>query len=180
MLGLDPGYGRMGWAAVEQRGSSLLSLGYGVFETPASAPFGERLLAVHGFVQGLARQHPGAEAAVETLFFSRNTSTAMAVAQARGAILLALCQAGIAPLEVSPQHVKMAVAASGKAGKAQVQAMAQRLLGLKSLPQPDDAADALALALAGLRSLPLRRLQARLAPPAKARKPTLSKARPRT
>jgi crossover junction endodeoxyribonuclease RuvC len=177
MLGLDPGYGRLGWAVVEQRGSSLSSLGYGVFETPASAPFGERLLAVHGFVQGLAQRHAGAEAAVETLFFSRNTSTAMAVAQARGVILLALCQSGITPLEVSPQHVKMAVAASGKAGKAQVQAMTQRLLGLKSLPRPDDAADALALALAGLRSLPLRRLQALIAPLAKAGKPTPAKAR---
>jgi crossover junction endodeoxyribonuclease RuvC len=179
MLGLDPGYGRLGWAVVEQRGHSLAALGYGVFETPAGSPFGERLLAVHGFVQGLAQRHAGAEAAVEALFFSRNTSTAMAVAQARGAILLALCQAGIDPLDISPQHVKMAVAASGKAGKAQVQAMTQRLLGLKSLPQPDDAADALALALAGLRSLPLRRLQARLAPLAKTRTPTLAKARPR-
>jgi crossover junction endodeoxyribonuclease RuvC len=163
---------------VEQCGSNLAALDYGVFETSAATPFAERLFAVHAFTLALAQRYSGAEAAVETLFFSRNTSTAMAVAQARGVILLALRQAGITPLEVSPQHVKMAVAASGKAGKAQVQIMTQRLLGLKRLPQPDDAADALALALAGLRSLPLRRMQALLAPRVLPKHKPFKKAKP--
>jgi crossover junction endodeoxyribonuclease RuvC len=156
ILGIDPGYGRMGWGVVEQKGFQFKCVETGVFETPASAPFVERLEGVHDFVKKLAGKHALAEAAVEELFFSRNVKTAILVAQARGVILLALRQAGIPVLEVSPQHVKQALVGNGAASKKQIQWMAARLLGLKNLPRPDDAADALGLALTAFRTRRLR------------------------
>jgi crossover junction endodeoxyribonuclease RuvC len=161
MLGLDPGYGRLGWGLVEQKGFALAAQAFGAFETPASSPYAARLAAVYAFVRSLCERHRPDEAAVEQLFFSKNVKTAILVAQARGVLLLALEQAGVKVLEVSPQEVKTSLTGSGAAGKAQVQAMVQRLLGLKAKPKPDDAADALGLAMAGLRSAPLRTLQAK-------------------
>lgn len=160
ILGLDPGYGRLGYGVVEQKGFQFKCVLAGVFETPASAPFVERLAAVYAFVGKLARQTGPGEAAVESIYFSRNVKTAMLVAQARGVILLALNLAGVPLVEVSPQHVKQALVGNGAASKKQVQWMAARLLGLKSIPKPDDAADALGLALTALRTRRLRMISA--------------------
>lgn len=159
VLGLDPGYGRLGWALVEKRGSGFKAGAFGVFETPASSPFSARLAAVHSFVTELCRSHSPEEAAVELLYFSKNVKTALLVAQARGVLLVALEQAGVKVAEVSPQHVKLALTGHGAAGKSQVQAMVQRLLGLKAIPQPDDAADALGLAMAAILTRPRRDLE---------------------
>jgi crossover junction endodeoxyribonuclease RuvC len=162
VLGLDPGYGRLGWALVERKGSGFKAGAFGVFETPASDPFIARLAAVHEFTTRLCRLHAPAEAAVEQIFFSKNVKTALLVAQARGVLLVALQQAGVKVAEVSPQHVKVALTGHGAAGKPQVQAMVQRLLGLKEIPQPDDAADALGLAVAAILTRSRRDLEDRM------------------
>jgi crossover junction endodeoxyribonuclease RuvC len=159
ILGIDPGYGRLGWAVVEQQGSALRAVGYGCHETPAEQPFEQRLLSVHQFVAGLMQEHAPQQVAVEQLYFAKNAKTAMQVAQARGAILVAITASGTPLCELQPVHVKQALAGTGAATKAQVQAMVQRLLGLPAPPKPDDAADALALAILALRTAPLRVLQ---------------------
>ena len=175
LLGLDPGYGRLGYAVIEQRGSEWKLADVGCAETPAGLPFEQRLLAVHATLSGLLRRWRPDEAAIETLYFSKNVKTAMQVAEARGVIRLALAEAGVPALELAPNAVKLALTGSGAAGKDQVGRMVVRLLNLKQMPKPDDAADAVALALAGLRSQPLRRsLAAQAAAQAKLR-PAASK-----
>jgi crossover junction endodeoxyribonuclease RuvC len=161
-LGLDPGFGRMGYGIVEKSGSTLKAVAFGVLETSSHSSFEKRLAEVHSFVAELIVKYRPDEAAVETLFFSKNVKTAIQVAQARGVILLALAQGRVAAIDISPQQVKMALVGNGKALKPQVQAMAQRLLNLKELPRPDDAADALALAVSAIHSSPLRRLQQKI------------------
>ncbi|MES2201789.1 MAG: crossover junction endodeoxyribonuclease RuvC [candidate division FCPU426 bacterium] len=160
VLGLDPGYGRLGYGVVEMRGSRLSALAFGVIETPAKMDFQERLLKVHRGVRDLLASHRPDEAAIETLFFSKNTKTALKVAEARGVLRLALKEAGVPELECSPQAVKMALAGTGSADKGQVTRMVTRLLGLPGPPKPDDAADALALALTAIRSRGMRSMAA--------------------
>jgi crossover junction endodeoxyribonuclease RuvC len=157
-LGLDPGYGRMGFAVIEQDGSGFRLLCVGCIETPASQPFEERLLDVRTQLLALVKEWKPQEASLETLFFSKNAKTAMQVAEARGVIRVTLAEAKVPVLEVAPNGVKLALTGSGAADKAQVGRMVVRLLNLKALPKPDDAADAVALALTGLRSAPLRLL----------------------
>ncbi len=155
-LGLDPGYGRCGWAVVEARGSAWALRAVGCLETPAGSPFEERLIGIHTRVLELCREHQPVECALERLYFSKNVRTALAVAEARGVLRLALAQSGVPVVEVDPGSVKLAPAGSGSATKAQVGRMVVRLLGLEALPKPDDAADAAAIAVAGLRTRPLR------------------------
>ena len=158
-LGLDPGYGRLGYAVVEEKGSQWSLLDVGVVETPARTDFTVRLLGLHQAVLQLCERWQPQECALETLYFSKNVKTAMQVAEARGVLRLALAQAKIPVHEIAPNAVKLALAGSGSADKAQVGRMVMRLLDLKTLPKPDDAADAAAIALAGLRTAPLRKLQ---------------------
>lgn len=157
-LGLDPGYGRLGWAVVEEAGSQLKLLGVGCLQTKAAEPFEARLLAVKAAVAELCERWKPEECALETLFFSKNVKTAMRVAEARGVIRLGLAEAGVPAHEVAPSAVKLALTGSGSAPKDQVGRMVVRLLGLSGIPKPDDAADAAAIALAGLRSRALRAL----------------------
>jgi crossover junction endodeoxyribonuclease RuvC len=160
VLGLDPGYGRLGYAVVEEKGSALRAMEFGVMETPSKMPFEKRLMKVFDFVEALVGRHACDEAAVETLYFSKNVKTAMAVAEARGVIRLALARLEVSAVEVKPMELKLAVTGSGKADKAQITRMVTRLLNLPGPPKPDDAADALALAITGLRSRHIRRLTA--------------------
>ena len=160
VLGIDPGYGRVGYGAIEEQGNRLKALAYGVIETGAKMAFEERLLAIHKAVRDLVKKHRPDEVSLETLFFSKNTKTALKVAEARGVIRLALAALKVPVLECSPQDVKLALAGFGGADKGQVTRMVTRLLGLAEPPRPDDAADALALGLAALRSKSLRRLSA--------------------
>jgi crossover junction endodeoxyribonuclease RuvC len=160
VLGLDPGYGRLGYAVVEEKGSALKALDFGVMETPSTMPFEQRLLKVFDFVEALVGRHACDEAAVETLYFSKNVKTAIGVAEARGVIRLALVRLGLPVVEIKPMELKLAVTGSGRADKVQVTRMVTRLLNLPAPPKPDDAADALGLAITALRGRAMRKLMA--------------------
>ncbi len=128
-------------------GETLEAVEFGVLTTPASRPLTSRLLLLfEGLTEVMDRAHP-TEVAVEQLFFSRNVQSAFAVGQARGVAVLAAARRGLPVSEYTPQQVKQAVAGYGKATKLQVQSMVQMMLSLSQLPEPDDAADALAIAI---------------------------------
>lgn len=147
VLGIDPGVATIGFGLVRvERGTNTL-LQYGVITTPAGLPLSQRLLQISNDMdQLLARFRPD-EMAVEELFFTKNITTGISVAHGRGVVLLAAEKAGIPIYEYTPMQVKQAVAGYGGAQKRQVMLMTQRLLGMKEIPKPDDAADALALAI---------------------------------
>ena len=127
-----------------------MAVKYGVILTPKDASASARLVMLYDQLQGLLKEYKPDTAAVEKLFFSRNVTTALAVGQARGVVMLSLEQAGIEPFEYTPNEVKQAVAGFGGADKRQVQDMVRALLQLDSIPKPDDAADALAIAITHL------------------------------
>lgn len=143
---------------VEESGSQWRLLSVGCLETPASDVFEARLLKLRSAVLGLCEVWRPEECALETLFFSKNVKTAMRVAEARGVLRVTLAESGVPVHEVAPSAVKLALAGHGSAAKAQVGRMVVQLLGLTALPKPDDAADAAAIALTGLRTRPLRML----------------------
>ena len=152
ILGIDPGVATIGFGLVEaDRGRQQL-LRYGVITTPPGLPLSSRLWQISEDISSLLTQLKPDEAAVEELFFSKNITTGIAVAHGRGVLLLELEKAGIPVYEYTPMQVKQAVAGYGKAEKRQVMLMTQRLLKMKEIPRPDDAADALALALCHARS----------------------------
>lgn len=150
ILGIDPGTHRLGYGVAEERHGTYYCHAVGCFTTPARTPTGTRLSSLKTHLSELLRIQQPSGAVVERIFFSKNTKTALAIAEARGMILATLAAAGIPVLELSPQHVKIGVTGYGGATKRQVQLMVQRLFQLSAAPDPDDAADALALAFAGL------------------------------
>ena len=143
ILGIDPGYAIVGYGVIEAKNGAYRPLEYGAVTTPAGADFGE---IYDGMCQLLDTLQPQA-ASVEKLYFTNNKTTGIGVAEARGVLLLALAQRGVPLYEYTPPQVKQAVTGYGKALKPQVQEMTRRLLALPSIPKPDDAADALALAI---------------------------------
>lgn len=145
-LGIDPGTALMGFGLVDGP-EPLRLVEYGCITTAADLPLPRRLLLLYQGLDELIRRHCPDQVAVEQLYFSRNTRTAMAVGQARGVALLAAAAHGLEVAEYSPQQVKQAVAGFGGATKEQVQEMIRVLLRLPGVPQPDDAADALAIAI---------------------------------
>jgi crossover junction endodeoxyribonuclease RuvC len=148
VLGIDPGTGRMGYGIVRQNAdTSLTAVAYGVIETSPASPMPQRLVTLYQNIQELLLLHRPDGAAVEKLFFSRNVTTAISVGQARGVALLALAQAGLDVGEYTPNEIKQTVTGYGSARKPQMQEMIRILLGLEHIPQPDDAADALAVAI---------------------------------
>jgi crossover junction endodeoxyribonuclease RuvC len=147
ILGVDPGTAALGYGVVDRSGGRLRAIDHGCLETSPDVSLPERLLAIHAFLSDLIELHDPAVVAVERLFFSRNAQTAIAVGQARGVVLLAAAQHGRAVREATPSEVKTAVAGYGAADKQQVQRMVQLVCGMPSLPTPDDAADALAVAI---------------------------------
>jgi crossover junction endodeoxyribonuclease RuvC len=147
VLGIDPGTAALGYGIVESTGGRLRAVDHGVLSTSPDLGLPERLHAVHGLVVTLLAAHAPALLAVERLFFSKNAQTAFAVGQARGVVLLAAAQAGVTVVEATPSEVKSAVAGYGAADKEQVQRMVQVVLGMAEPPRPDDAADALAVAV---------------------------------
>ena len=150
-LGIDPGTAITGYGLVRlQADGDLVSEGFGVITTSSDLPAQERLAHLYQELGELLLQYRPDTAAVEKLFFQRNVSTAIAVGQARGVVLLALTQAGIEACEYTPNEVKQAVSGYGSAAKRQVQEMVRVLLGLEDIPRPDDAADALAVAITHL------------------------------
>jgi crossover junction endodeoxyribonuclease RuvC len=156
VLGIDPGLAATGYGVVAQRGGRLLALDGGVIETPAAAAPASRLAAIHARIEGLLVEHDPAALALEALYFGQNVRTAFAVGQARGVALLAAGTRAVPCVDYTPQQVKGAVCGSGRAVKGQVQEMVQRLLALPEPPQPDHAADALAVAICHLNHAPLR------------------------
>jgi crossover junction endodeoxyribonuclease RuvC len=146
-LGIDPGTAIMGYGLVASDGRSLQAVDYGALTTSSDLPPEERLRRLHERLCAIIAAHHPDAMAVEELFFNTNARTAIAVGQARGVALLAAAQAGLRVHEYTPLQVKDAVAGYGKAGKEQVQLMAATLLALRAVPRPDDAADALAVAI---------------------------------
>lgn len=149
VLGIDPGVTHTGYGVVLRRGQRLAALDGGVIDTDPEDALETRLVEVHERVAGLISRHAPDLVAVEDLFYGRNARTALAVGQARGVVLLASAQGGLCAESYTPQQVKLAVCGTGAAGKAQVQRMVARLLGLGSPPEPDHAADALAVGICG-------------------------------
>ena len=147
VLGIDPGTAALGYGIIEQEGATLRAVDHGCLITSPDSSLPERLLSVHRLVRDLIALHRPGLVGVERLFFSRNAQTAFGVGQARGVVLLACAEAGAVVREATPNPVKVAVAGHGAADKEQVQRMVQVVLGMSVLPSPDDAADALAVAI---------------------------------
>jgi crossover junction endodeoxyribonuclease RuvC len=149
-LGIDPGVGLLGYGIVSQTGEIMKALDYGAVATAPGRPLSVRLGEIYAALNLKLEEHRPDVVAVEKLFFGRNTTTAEMVFQARGVALLAAAQRGLIPYEPKPSEVKLAVCGNGAAEKQQVQGMVRCLLGLDETPRPDDAADALAIAITGL------------------------------
>ena len=150
-LGIDPGIATTGYGLVRlTRDGELAAVSFGVISTPKESTSSARLVMLFDQLNELLIKHKPDTAGVEKLFFQRNISTAVAVGQARGVIMLSLAQHKIDVFEYTPNEVKQAVAGYGSADKRQVQDMVRALLGLDSIPKPDDAADALAIAITHL------------------------------
>ncbi len=146
VLGIDPGTARLGYGVLRKDGSKLTHLAHGCLETPKSMPQAERLSTLHQALTELLAKHEPDMAGVEKLFFHKNVTNALTVSEARGVSLLALREASVTISEYTPKQVKLAATGYGSADKKQVQDMVKRLLRLKEIPRPDDAADALAIA----------------------------------
>ncbi|MBQ6266405.1 MAG: crossover junction endodeoxyribonuclease RuvC [Clostridia bacterium] len=147
VLGIDPGYAIVGCGVVEFQSNHFRMLHYGAVTTEAHTPFNERLEAIYNGVQALIRTYRPEAMAIEKLFFNTNQKTAIDVAQARGVLVLAAQQNRIPIFEYTPLQVKQSVVGYGRAEKKQVQEMTRLLLNLDKIPKPDDAADALAMAI---------------------------------
>ena len=147
ILGIDPGVATNGFGLVRAERNRNQLLRYGVITTPPGIPLSNRLLQISNDMEELIHAFHPDEMAVEELFFTKNITTGIAVAHGRGVILLAAEKLGVPVFEYTPMQVKQAVVGYGKAEKRQVMLMTQRLLHMKEIPKPDDAADALALAI---------------------------------
>lgn len=155
IIGIDPGLATVGYGIVDAIGSKLKCVTYGTILTPAHTPLAERLSTIYSDMSQLLHEFQPESVAIESLFFNKNTTTAMAVSQARGVILLACQLQGKPMADYTPIQVKTGVVGYGKATKQQVQYMVQKLLGLEKKPRPDDAADGLALAICHAHSGPI-------------------------
>ena len=152
ILGIDPGYGITGFGLIEVGRGSQQLIHCGAITTPAGMDFSARLEIIYEDMRQLLEKAKPEAVAIEELFFGQNVTTGIGVAQSRGVILLAIRQAGIPVFSYKPMQVKQAVVGYGNATKHQVQDMTKRLLRLEKLPKPDDAADAIAIALCHARS----------------------------
>jgi crossover junction endodeoxyribonuclease RuvC len=151
VIGIDPGTATTGYGLVrDNEDGSLSVVDYGVISTAPEFPMPQRLLELHRHLLEILLLHRPESGAVEKLFFQRNVTTAISVGQARGVALLALAESNLPVAEYTPLEVKQAVAGYGGADKNQVQQMVRALLGLEDVPHPDDAADALAVAICHL------------------------------
>jgi crossover junction endodeoxyribonuclease RuvC len=156
VLGIDPGTATTGYGLVRDLGRREVQLvDYGVIRTPSKTPMAQRLLQLYHELSTIIAEYEPDEAAVEELFFSRNVTTALTVGQARGVAMLAAAEAGLPVHEYKPAEIKQAVVGYGNAAKEQVQAMVRILLNIDEVPRPDDAADAVAVAICHIHSVPL-------------------------
>lgn len=149
ILGIDPGFDRTGWGVIEVVKNEFRWMGHGCIQTSSKDVFTKRLQETRDGVDRIIKKAKPDVVVVEHLFFSNNAKTAINVGMGRGVILLAIADAGIPLVELTPNQVKQATTGYGAAKKEQIQEMVKRLLKLKEIPEPDDAADALAIAIAG-------------------------------
>ena len=156
ILGIDPGYATIGFGLLEAQRAQVHMVTYGAITTPAGLPLSKRLYQIDRDMEELIGKLKPDVIAIEELFFNTNITTGIAVAHGRGVLLCAAEQCGIPLYEYTPSQVKLAVTGYGKADKHQVMDMTKRLLKLSAMPKPDDAADALAIALCHARSFTSR------------------------
>jgi crossover junction endodeoxyribonuclease RuvC len=147
VIGIDPGIARVGYGVIEVRNRKPVPLCYGCIETGKDLTTSSRLLQIYTEAAALLERYPPAHVAMEKLFFSKNITSAMSVSEARGVLLLLAEQKKIPVTEYTPNQVKQAITGSGRADKRAMQEMIKRLLHLDEVPKPDDAADALSIAL---------------------------------
>jgi len=156
VIGIDPGTARTGYGIVRQvENGSLVAVDFGVIDTGPELSLPKRLLEISNRLGALLAHHRPEEGAMERLFLREHVNTALSVGQASGVAMLALAAAGVPVQEYSPLEVKQAICGYGRADKGQVQQMVKALLGLSERPRPDDAADALAVAICHLHSAPI-------------------------
>jgi crossover junction endodeoxyribonuclease RuvC len=147
ILGVDPGLAHTGYGIIDYSLSRLFHVAHGVISTPPEMETGRRLLCIYARLAALIEEYAPAEAGIENLYFAKNITSALPVAQARGVAFLLFAQKSLTVGDYSPTVIKRAIVGSGRADKTQVQELVKLLLGLKELPRPDDAADALAAAI---------------------------------
>ncbi|MFA5358589.1 MAG: crossover junction endodeoxyribonuclease RuvC [Patescibacteria group bacterium] len=147
ILGIDPGFADTGWGVIEKKGNDLSLVDYGVIKTSTKLDFIARLEIIHQDLTRVIKKFKPEKVAVEQLFFAKNVKTALLVGQARGVVLLTIMEEKLPLLEYTPLQVKQAVCSYGRAEKTQIQKMVKVLLQMKDIPRPDDAADALAIAI---------------------------------
>ncbi|NDJ84868.1 MAG: crossover junction endodeoxyribonuclease RuvC [Chloroflexi bacterium] len=159
ILGLDPGTATTGYGLIREHPDGVLeAVDYGVFRTKAKTPMAVRLLELHQQLTAVLDVHQPDAVAIEELFFGKNVTTGIKVAQARGVLLLALAQAGLTIAEYKPNSIKTALTGYGGADKTQMQEMTRQILNLDHIPRPDDAADGLAVAITHLQATRFDRL----------------------
>ncbi len=158
VVGIDPGTATTGYGFVRETSQGIEVVAFGTITTPAGMPLEQRLLRLYRELKAIIVLHCPDSAAVEKLFFQRNVTSALSVGHARGVAMLTMAEANISVSEYSPLEVKQAVVGYGGADKNQVQQMVKALLGLAEIPRPDDAADALAVAICHLHSSTLKRM----------------------
>jgi crossover junction endodeoxyribonuclease RuvC len=159
VVGIDPGVATTGYGVVRDTVNGILLVDYGVVTTPPNLALAQRLLLLHHELKKIIQLHRPESAAVEKLFFQKNVTTAIAVGQARGVALLTMAENQIEVSEYTPLEVKQAVAGYGSADKKQVQYMVKAILNMEVVPTPDDAADALAIAICHLHSVQYKNLE---------------------
>ncbi len=147
ILGIDPGFAIVGYGVVEYKNNRFTPIDCGVITTPTKMPFPKRLKSLYDSINLILERFSPDTVAMETLFFNTNVTTGIQVGHARGVLMLAVENADIPIYEYTPLQIKQAVTGYGKADKIQMQQMVKMLLGLAAVPKPDDAADALAVAL---------------------------------
>ncbi len=147
ILGIDPGYATVGYGIIKTQGSKNFALDYGAITTPKTQPLPERLTFIAKEISELIEKHQPDAISIEELFFQNNRKTAIFVAEARGAIIVSCMQNCSNLYEYTPLQIKQAMTGYGRADKNQIQQMVKIMLGLSDIPRPDDAADALAVAL---------------------------------
>jgi crossover junction endodeoxyribonuclease RuvC len=158
VLGIDPGLSTLGYGVLESRGHQIRAVAAGAIRTDRGLPIGQRLAELYRDLDGLISEHHPDVAAIEQVFVNRNLQTATSVGRASGVVLLALAQHNVPVDEYSPSAVKLALTGYGNADKTQMKRVIAMRLGLRELPSPADAADALAIALCHIQGASLRRL----------------------
>ena len=152
VLGIDPGTATTGWAVIEEKSGCLYPVAYGYINTLKKDSESKRLLEINADLEKIIKKYKPKEAAIEKIFFFKNQKTVISVSQSRGAIILTLERKNVKVFDYTPLQVKQALTGYGRAEKKQIQIMAKNILGLKSLPRPDDTADAIAVAVCHLNS----------------------------